>query len=53
MTHSKDLNLALDLGHPHGCINIPAPDELDGNLLTPLRMQPQLDLSEFTLAKSL
>ena len=50
-TYAEDLNLSLDLRHAYRGVNITPPDEFDGNLLSPLDVQPELDLAELSLSK--
>ena len=50
-TYAEDLNLSLDLRHAYRGVDITPPDEFDGNLLSPLDVQPELDLAELSLSK--
>jgi hypothetical protein len=52
-THPKHLDLAFDLGHSEGIVDIPPPNEFDSNFFTPLTMQPELHLSKLALAEGL
>ena len=52
-TYAEDLNLSLDLRHAYRGVNITPPDEFDGNLFSPLDVQPELDLAELALSEGL
>lgn len=51
--YPENLDLALDLGHAHGAVNVAPAYQFYGDLLAPLAVQTELDLAKLALADGL
>ena len=49
-TYAQNLDLPLDFAHPRFAVDVSSPDELDGDLLSPLHMKAEFDFAKLTFS---
>ena len=52
-THPEDFDFTFNFGHSSRCVNVSSSDQLHRDFFSPLHMQAEFDLAEFTLPEGL